>query len=59
MICPFDLRRHGITKFLIQEGLAKLEEQRDSDGKLENVIIRVRPLINALPKIELTNPRLG
>ena len=32
----------GITKFLIQEGIAKLEEVRDPSGKLIDLYIRVR-----------------
>jgi dipeptidyl-peptidase-3 len=36
------LSRLGITQFLIREGIAKLEEVRGSDGKLENVFVRVR-----------------
>ena len=31
----------GITQHLINSGIARLEEIRDSDGKLENVYIRV------------------
>jgi len=33
--------RMGITNFFIQEGLARVEEIRGKDGKLENVYIRV------------------
>jgi dipeptidyl-peptidase-3 len=33
--------RLGITQFLIEGGLARLEEIRDSDGKLENIYVRV------------------
>jgi len=33
--------RLGITNYLIRGGLAKLEEIRDEDGKLENVYIRL------------------
>jgi len=33
--------RLGITQFLIKGGLAHLEEVRDSDGKLENLYVRV------------------
>ena len=31
----------GITQFLIKSGIARLEEIRDKDNKLENVYIRV------------------
>jgi len=34
--------RMGITQFLIKEGIAKLEEIRDSSGKLTDLCIRVR-----------------
>ncbi|KAJ3997264.1 aflatoxin-detoxifizyme [Lentinula boryana] len=33
--------RLGITQFLIKNGIARLEEVRDSSGKLENVYVRV------------------
>ncbi|KZP31688.1 aflatoxin-detoxifizyme [Athelia psychrophila] len=33
--------RLGITQFLIKEGIARLEEVRSSDGKLENAYVRV------------------
>lgn len=33
--------RLGITQFLIQEGIARLEEVRDSNGKLKNLFVRV------------------
>ncbi|KAF9260465.1 aflatoxin-detoxifizyme [Marasmius fiardii PR-910] len=33
--------RLGITQFLIQNGVARLEEIRGSDGKLENLYVRV------------------
>lgn len=33
--------RMGITKFMIQQGLARLEEIRDGGGALTNVYIRV------------------
>ncbi|KAH8833631.1 aflatoxin-detoxifizyme, partial [Flagelloscypha sp. PMI_526] len=33
--------RHGITKHLINSGIARLEEIRDKDGKLENAYVRV------------------
>lgn len=35
------IHRLGITQFLIEGGLARLEEVRDSDGKLENIYVRV------------------
>lgn len=31
----------GITQFLIKEGIARLEEVRGLDGKLENLYVRV------------------
>lgn len=34
--------RLGITQHLIKGGIAKLEEVRDANGKLENVYVRVR-----------------
>ncbi|KAF9074653.1 aflatoxin-detoxifizyme [Rhodocollybia butyracea] len=34
-------RRMGITQFLIKNGIARLEEVRDSVGKLENLYVRV------------------
>ncbi|KAJ4464816.1 aflatoxin-detoxifizyme [Lentinula lateritia] len=33
--------RLGITQFLMRNGIARLEEVRDSDDKLENVFVRV------------------
>jgi dipeptidyl-peptidase III len=33
--------RFGITKFLIQEGIAKLEKVRDASGALVDLHIRV------------------
>lgn len=33
--------RLGITQFLIKGGIARLEEMRSSDGKLENAYVRV------------------
>jgi dipeptidyl-peptidase III len=33
--------RMGITKFLIQEGIARLEEVRDASGALVDLYIRV------------------
>ncbi|KAF9005642.1 aflatoxin-detoxifizyme [Cyathus striatus] len=33
--------RLGITQHLIQSGIARLEEVRDADGKLENLYVRV------------------
>lgn len=33
--------RLGITQFLIEQGIAHLEEVRSSDGKLENLYVRV------------------
>lgn len=34
--------RLGITQFLIKEGIARLEEVRGKDGKLENLFVRVK-----------------
>lgn len=38
-------RRLGITQFLINHGIARLEEVRSADGKLENIYVRVRHII--------------
>lgn len=37
--------RMGITKFMIQQGLAKLEEVRDEKGILVQAYIRVRAFL--------------
>ena len=37
--------RMGITKFLIQEGIARLEEVRDTSGKLVDAFVRVRACV--------------
>lgn len=36
------VRRLGITQFLINHGIARLEEVRSADGTLENIYVRVR-----------------
>ncbi|TFK54893.1 dipeptidyl-peptidase III [Heliocybe sulcata] len=38
---PLPLRLLGITQHLIREGIARLEEVRGKDGKLDNLYIRV------------------
>lgn len=38
----------GITQFLIKSGIARLEEIRGADGKLENLFVRVRILFTIL-----------
>lgn len=39
--------RLGLTQTLIQGGIAYLEEARDTDGKLEDLSIRVRSYVAA------------
>lgn len=39
--------RLGITQHLIKEGIARLEEVRDSEGKLENVYVRVSTMLSS------------
>jgi dipeptidyl-peptidase III len=36
----------GITNFLIKEGIARFEEIRGEDGKLENVYVKVSRLVS-------------
>ena len=40
------MSRLGITQYLIQSGIVRLEEVRDGNGKLENLYVRVRFLFS-------------
>lgn len=41
----YGLDRLGITQHLIKSGIARLEEIRGADGKLENAYVRVSKVL--------------
>lgn len=49
------VHRLGITQHLIKSGIARLEEVRDTNGKLENLYIRVSNSLSVLSHDLLSN----